>query len=104
MRQDTLFPLPPDRKKAQHEQRADKLRGFMNAHAIITHRAPIMIYPWTAMIRFEEDRLADKSLAQCMAESARLYEECGMIAFGQSERQAVVNLCLRHGIKYHDFL
>lgn len=89
-KQATLFDLGP----AQAPTKRARLHAFCRQHDIRTDRCKLIgrkDHPWLALIPFHDD--AGKSVAQIMAESARLYEENGSVATGEGELSCVRTLC-----------
>ena len=94
-KQATLFDLGPP----QTPTKRVRLHAFCRQHDIRTHRSRLdrKDHPWIALIPFHND--ATKDLFTIVAESARLYEESGMLATGEGELSAVRTLCQQVGIE-----
>lgn len=106
MSQPTLFEIPPA-AISRSGRLKDRLRGFKNAHDILTYRSPNVSRaekPWCALLRAEEDRLADKDLYNCMADSCRIYDETHRIGYGLTERDAIIDLCMQQSIRWEGFV
>ena len=58
-----------------------------------THRSEIMTNaPWMALLPRMKDR--DRDIGAIMADSCRLYDEAGLIGYGDTEVEAIIDLCV----------
>jgi len=83
---DTLFDIP--------ESKSPRLL-WIEKHGVLTHHSPHMDDdPWMAIIPFDGHT---GSIGAIMAEWCRLYDETGMIGYGETE--AIVKLAIAHNLK-----
>lgn len=86
---------------ATAESARSKLVNFKRKHGIKTWRTPGMRReddPWIAILPISKDLFKD--IGTIMAESCRLYDESGKIAYGKGELSAVRTLCEQTGLKF----
>ena len=95
MRHPLLLEVPP-----VAPSRHSRLARFKRRHGIKTWRTPGMRRadePWIAVLPISKD--LGKDILDLMAESCRLYEESGKLAYGTGELSAVRTLCEQTGIR-----
>jgi uncharacterized protein YfaP (DUF2135 family) len=71
--------------------------AWTKKHGIKTHYAEHAEYPWMAIAAMDEDK--DRDIAEIMAEKCCLYEEQWRVAEGDTEDDAIYELCTQIGIK-----
>ena len=72
---------------------------WIRKHDIKTHRSDNVpeSESWMALMPQEKDR--NRELADIMAESCRLYDECGHIGYGATEDDAIAELARNVGLR-----
>lgn len=69
------------------------LRSYIAREGILLHRSKHCEDPWCALLPFPKDK--GKEIGAIMAESCRLYEESGRVAFGPGDLTTVRLLCAK---------
>jgi len=106
-KQPFLFDVPKDSPSTK-----ERLHAFMAKHGIETHYAGKALgrenYPWAACLmprarQFGYGVTATDDLFECVAKVGRLLEEAGVLVEGQTEREAVEELCRQQHIQFNIF-
>ncbi len=80
-----------------------KLEAFKAKHQIETHNAPGCEMPWAALHmptarKFGYGVTATSSFMDCVAKVCRLLDESGVMGYGETEADAIVETCKACGI------
>ena len=88
MKTDTLFDLPPPQ-----ETRLEKIK---RENGIWTHHAKVPVDPWTAWLL--PDISNDAEFMEQVSRYCRMHDESGHIGYGDTEADAVSQLCKQMNI------
>lgn len=90
----TLFPLPDCPSPRMKWVAMMKERGALTHYCDHPEQEP-----WMAIFPMDDEEGDKTSIADIMATSCRLYDEAGLIAYGQTEPAALEALAVIHKIK-----
>lgn len=86
---DELFPVET---VAVDSPKLRWLKRLKAVECVKTHHSAIMIdAPWMAILPETDDR--ERDVGDIMADKCRLYDEAGWIGYGDTEEEAIIDLC-----------
>lgn len=91
---DMLFDVPKN---------PPRIQAFKAKHQIQTHYAPGCEPPWCALNMPEARKFgygvtSDSSFFDCVAKVGRLLDESGIMGYGETEAEAIIESCKACGI------